>query len=271
MNSGFLAVAAVMTVGAILFALWPSVRAKELLNERWHQASVFTVVLIPLVAFSVYAATGNPEAVSPGHASGSPVMQTVSAARPGQDKGLASVDSLVEGLAERLRNDPNDGSGWLLLAKSYQHLNRTVDAASAYARAKELGMSEPKLDEYFEADPAGTTSDAIVRGRVSMTDNLRAEIAGDATVFIIARSGGGSPVPLAVLRTRIQDLPYTFEMSDANAMIQSKPLSAENSIVISVKISTTGEAMDTLPALGATSSQLSMGNAGFIDLEITRL
>jgi cytochrome c-type biogenesis protein CcmH len=56
------------------------------------------------------------------------------------------VNSLLAGLEQQLRDDPGDATGWLLLAKSYDHLGRTSDAAAAYDRATELGKSDNDLE-----------------------------------------------------------------------------------------------------------------------------
>lgn len=58
----------------------------------------------------------------------------------------ASVSSLVSGLESRLAENPDDAKGWLLLARSHDHLGNSNAAWSAYGRARELGMS----DESFE-------------------------------------------------------------------------------------------------------------------------
>lgn len=62
------------------------------------------------------------------------------------DKKAGSVSSLVSGLESRLAKNPDDAKGWLLLARSHDHLGNSNAAWSAYARAKELGIS----DETFE-------------------------------------------------------------------------------------------------------------------------
>ena len=58
----------------------------------------------------------------------------------------ASVGELIGGLERRLEENPNDGKGWLLLAKSHDHLGNTAAAWSSYARAKELGTSDDALE-----------------------------------------------------------------------------------------------------------------------------
>lgn len=64
-------------------------------------------------------------------------------ARP--DGKVPSVASMVTGLEQRLAKEPDDGKGWLLLAKSYQFLNRPADARKAYEKADALGNADPVL------------------------------------------------------------------------------------------------------------------------------
>lgn len=63
------------------------------------------------------------------------------------DTSVAPVASLVSGLEDRLRQAPNDGKGWLLLAKSYRHLGRLEDARAAYRKADALGHGDPIVAE----------------------------------------------------------------------------------------------------------------------------
>lgn len=77
----------------------------------------------------------------------------------GSSDGVASVASLVGGLEARLREQPDDGKGWLLLAKSYQHLGRLDDAREAYRKADALGQGDPTVAaQLFGLD--GDTTDA---------------------------------------------------------------------------------------------------------------
>ena len=55
---------------------------------------------------------------------------------------IGSVESMVGGLEQRLQQQPADGKGWLLLAKSYRHLGRMDDARNAYAKAEALGNGD---------------------------------------------------------------------------------------------------------------------------------
>jgi cytochrome c-type biogenesis protein CcmH len=55
---------------------------------------------------------------------------------------LASVESMVGGLEDRLRMNPDNGKDWLLLAKSYHHMGRMEDARVAYKKAEALGSGD---------------------------------------------------------------------------------------------------------------------------------
>jgi hypothetical protein len=54
---------------------------------------------------------------------------------------LDSVESLLTGLEGRLKDEPSDIGGWILLSKTYLHLNRWQQANEAFTTAKDLGYA----------------------------------------------------------------------------------------------------------------------------------
>lgn len=70
----------------------------------------------------------------------------------GADQKAASVTSLVGGLEAKLSQNPNDAKGWLLLAKSHDHLGDHQAAWAAYERARELGLSDDSFEIELVAD-----------------------------------------------------------------------------------------------------------------------
>jgi cytochrome c-type biogenesis protein CcmH len=48
------------------------------------------------------------------------------------------LNTVVKKLADKMANDPNNGEGWLLLAKTYSELRRHAEADAAYAKASAL-------------------------------------------------------------------------------------------------------------------------------------
>lgn len=87
-------------------------------------------------------------AVRPAAQNGAPV-HAVSTAVENSDSNdkLGPVAGLVGGLEQRLAESPEDAKGWLLLAKSYDHLGDNQKASTAYARAVELGLSDAEFEQ----------------------------------------------------------------------------------------------------------------------------
>lgn len=54
---------------------------------------------------------------------------------------LDSVEVLLSGLKQRLENAPDDADGWLLLSKSFDHLDRLGEAKIAFEKARALGYT----------------------------------------------------------------------------------------------------------------------------------
>jgi cytochrome c-type biogenesis protein CcmH/NrfG len=64
---------------------------------------------------------------------------------PNSNDSVAPVGNLLEGLEQRLANEPDDAPGWALLAQSYAFVGRNEDATRAVERAAALGMNEAEL------------------------------------------------------------------------------------------------------------------------------
>jgi len=107
-------------------------------------------------------------------------------------------------------------------------------AASAASAAPSTAPSTPAAPQ-----AEGST----LRGTVAMTPDLTARLPAGATLFVVARPAEGSRVPVAVLRVPAASLPFDFELSDANAMDPSRPLSSTDSIALEARLSPSGDAM----------------------------
>ena len=83
--------------------------------------------------------------------------------------GLQQIAGMVDGLAARMKDHPDDAKGWTMLARSYTVLGRLADALPAYARATELLPKDATLlADYADAVAAtkGTANDPQSRALV---------------------------------------------------------------------------------------------------------
>ncbi|MFM2421626.1 MAG: hypothetical protein RL291_156, partial [Pseudomonadota bacterium] len=48
------------------------------------------------------------------------------------------IAGMVDGLAERLKKEPKDLNGWMMLTRSYSMLGRKSDAEKAFASARQV-------------------------------------------------------------------------------------------------------------------------------------
>jgi cytochrome c-type biogenesis protein CcmH len=106
-------------------------------SGRW--AALVLMLLIPGVTIGLYQVIGTQEII-PLLAKGAPQP----APTPGPP-GAHSLEEMVERLAERLIQDPENAEGWMMLGRSYTSLQRFVDAAAAYATAHRLVGDNPGL------------------------------------------------------------------------------------------------------------------------------
>jgi cytochrome c-type biogenesis protein CcmH len=83
-------------------------------------------VLLPLGALCVYLLVGAPAVLDP---------RILAAADAEHTIDRAQLEAMVDKLAARLKEEPENGEGWLMLARSYRHFQRYEDAARAYGNA----------------------------------------------------------------------------------------------------------------------------------------
>ena len=109
----------------------PVAAAKSSNRSRWIAAIVLVAVL-PAVAGLLYLMLGNPTAVNAPAASAVPAA---SAAHAGGDATDPQIVAMIERLAEKMKANPDDPNGWVLLGRSYLKMGRYDDSVAAFAEA----------------------------------------------------------------------------------------------------------------------------------------
>ena len=272
------------------------------------------LVSLPIFAFSVYLALGRPDLVSS-------TPQSPQASMP-------DVEAAIGKLAERLKQNPNDLEGWMLLGRSLQTTRQSAKAAAAYEYAAKLapdnldvqglyaealaeangGSTEGKPTEIVAAilkkDPnhkgglwmagvaAAERKDAAkaaeywgrlkaqlppesdearqigqyiaevqgmpaapeapapaaksepakrIRVKVDLADGLKGQAAPEDALFIFARAAEGPPMPLAVAKKQVKDLPVEVELTDTMVMMPGMSLSSFERVVVGARVSKSGK------------------------------
>ena len=92
--------------------------------------------------------------------------------------------------------------------------------------------------------PVATAEGPGLRVKVSLDPDFasRVRLRGDATVFVIARAVDGPPMPVAVERHALQDLPLDIVLDDADSPMPTVKLSTLKDVELVARISASGSA-----------------------------
>ncbi len=120
------------------------------------------------------------------------------------------------------------------------------------------------------------TSDAVdgataLKIHVALAPALAARAAANDTVFIYARAAQGPPMPLAIVRKQVSDLPIDVVLDDSMAMMPAMKLSNFPEVVVGARISKSGNAMPTSGDLQSISDPLQTKDAQPISITINQV
>lgn len=280
------------------------------------------VVFVPMISLATYAMIGEPEALIKAQ-----LQQSPQSATPTQ----ADFNAMVNGLAERMKQEPDNAKGWVMLGRSYKYLKQYGPAVSAFEKAYALLGDEPELMLDY-ADALAMTNDGKLRGKaselifksiekkpdsvsglwlaalakaetgeldqamqylrkletilpqdsdsfaelkklmaaisrenttaqpvtegtkstaaavsidvnVSLDPVLSANVSPNDTVFVYAKALTGPPMPLAIIRKQVTDLPLSVTLDDTMAMIPTMKLSKFKQVKVMARVSKSGTAM----------------------------
>jgi cytochrome c-type biogenesis protein CcmH len=292
-------------------------------DKPGRRSLVLALVIVPVLAVAVYGQLGRPD-----------LTDARAAADPRNMANEADFQATIEKLAQRLKNEPNDLDGWVLLARSLMATGQVDKAVTAYEYALKLAPDNPDVKAMYAqtlaegngGDFAGRPTDIItdllkqhprhpvglwlaglaaaqrgdnveaaahwealkaqlapdsddaaqlgryiaqlqglestpvttarpddaggqgagkkfVRIKVALADELKAKANPGDTVFIFARAASGPPMPLAIVRKQVKDLPIEVTLDDSMAMTAGMNLSAFERLILGARVSKSGQAM----------------------------
>ncbi len=112
----------------------------------------------------------------------------------------------------------------------------------------ELGIAATNNNSSAETEPATTPGDkpasvSSLSVSVALADSVVEKVNPEDSVFIFARASNGPPMPLAVSRHTVADLPVTVVLDDTMAMIPAMTLSQFPSVTVGARVSQSGNAI----------------------------
>ena len=117
-------------------------------------------------------------------------------------------------------------------ARTWRRMLPLVPSGSEDARAIQANVDEA----------LAMKGSRVLRGEVRLAEKLKASVSPEDVVFVFARAAEGPPMPLAVLKKRVRDLPLAFALDDTMAMAPGGKLSRFPRVVVSARISKSGQA-----------------------------
>ena len=160
---------------------------------------------------------------------------------------------------EALKADPNEATSLGLLGIAAFEDERFADAIDYWQRlAAQMPAQDParasiqvgidRAREQLQAagqpvpDEAASASVAAIRVKVDLAPEVKAEVQPGDSVFVFARAASGPPMPLAVKRLTVADLPAEVELSDKDAMMEQLKLSSFPQVQLVARVSRSGVA-----------------------------
>ncbi len=250
--TAFIALALVFALLVFTSVLWP----------LWRTAWKFALALLLALcvgAFALYEIVGTPKALDPrnrvAHAQENPDQLVEIAYQRMMADPQRHADAQTVALLERaLQLDPRNQRGrWFFgvvlrqagqaaqAAALWETLLSDVDANTAASLRTQIDAA--RKDAGLPALPADAGAKPILDITLDATPALRKRFAGDATVYVLAREPGGAPMPVAVQKHVLSELPLHVALSDADSPMPTRRLSSLQQVEVLARISASGDAL----------------------------
>ncbi len=175
-------------------------------------------------------------------------MVALAIALMGQRDGEVS-DRAVSLFENALALEPNNATALFYSGGAAARRGNTTLAAERWELLLSLdapdeirGLLQARIDEWRGVEPAPLElPGSIVAVNIELAGEAAEALAGDATVFVIARDAAQPSPPIAVVRRRLSELPATVELSDRDAMIPGRPLSGFQAFEVVARVSLSGQ------------------------------
>ena len=155
-------------------------------------------------------------------------------------------------------------------AEYWQRLQDIAPADSPIRQRIQGSIDEARslagMPPVAQAQKGGAAGSAIagrsVSGTVTLSPALASRVRPDDSVFVFARPADGSRMPVAVVRARVSELPLQFTLDDSRAMAPTAKISALNEVIVSARVSRSGNAIPASGDLEGATEKVKVGTQG---------
>ena len=132
-------------------------------NRHGAIVSVIVALAVPLAAIYLYLVIGDTRGLLSQSQLAS-ATQFQGADAEGMPPDHAEIKAMVDSLAARLKDNPDDIEGWVMLGRSYIIMERFDEAGTVYAKLVEMAPDNPQfLSDY--ADMLAMTNNGNLQGK----------------------------------------------------------------------------------------------------------
>ena len=131
-------------------------------------------------------------------------------------------------------------------AATWEPLLGALQGGTADTLRSEVNAARAAAGLAALSPPAPAAADAgALQVKVALDPDFAARVRlnGNAQVFVIARQPGGTPMPVAVERHGVADLPFTATLDDADSPMPTLKLSQLREVELVARLSASGNAM----------------------------
>jgi len=150
-----------------------------------------------------------------------------------------------------LEISPQDPTGLWLAGLAAEQRQDYKSAHAFWTRLLPLNQGDPaskaeireliqKLEQHDPQLTVAVSGGRVLNLSISLSDNIRQLAAPGDSVFVYAKAMDGPPMPLAVKRLSVRDLPAQVSLSNDDAMLPNMNLSAFDRVIVGARVSKSG-------------------------------
>ncbi len=155
-------------------------------------------------------------------------------------------------------------------ARTWEPLLSEIDAENGATLRAEIASArrDAGLPPLPVATPAASAAAGGLTVKVALDPDFaaRVRLRGDATVFVIARAPDGPPMPVAVEKRRLSELPLTVVLDDGDSPMPTAKLSALREVEVIARLSASGNAMRQDGDIESTPARVALPAKGAVEL-----